>query len=422
MSKTLMGGAFQGQNFFDSSSLTIRYIALTGARTGTPTNTEARMQTAIDKAGTFSLLSFYVGTNTQVASSNFRLRVNAASVNQVVAVAGGATGTFQDSTHSDAVSAGDKVNFAHDPLESLKSFTVHSAVVAFEGSSSVASLWVAIDTASGTAFNGGTASVTRYLPMVGLGDNSNGFFVSAEANAATPIRAAGTFSRLGLFISTNTSTNGMTLTWRTTGVDGNQALSIGASATGYIEDTTHTDTVFSGDTVDAKGVSGAGTVNALVWAVCSTFTSAGTNWDTRARNTQVSTQGFSTAAVNYLHLIASAPRKDTTEANVQDKCPFGAYADHLVLVVPTNSANSISPVSRINGSNGNLTVTIGGSATGTFEDTTHVDTLAANDLYCLKYGQTSSTTVCVQVAGVRMDTVNPSSPGAGRKRRVFAVC
>lgn len=423
MTKSLVGGNGVESAFFENGTA-MRYLPIASPRQTAPTTTEANAQTKLYAAGTFSLLSFYVDTNTFVSASSMLLRVAGASGTLTVSVAGGATGTYQDSTHSDAISSGDKICFAHNPGEAFKDFTCASIVCQFDGTSTTAGLFVSLDTLAGTTFNQGTASVTRYVPLAGDADNVQALHHATEAYAATEMKSDGTMSNMGIYISTNTSTNSMTQSWRTNGADGNQTITIGAASTGYIEDTTNSDVVAPGDTANYKTVSGAGTVNALTRVRCCTFISAGTGWDMRSKSMSAQTQSFSTSGSNYIHLLTGCggfnDSKSQTEAQAQDKIPFAAYTHRLILEVVGNSSGSVSPVSRINGADANLTVTIGASATGKFEDTTHVDTIAANDLYCLKYGTTSSTTVSLQELGVTLDTVDPAGGPTGRPRRVSA--
>jgi hypothetical protein len=420
MSKTLLGGNSVVVSYNDTTGA--RYFSFcTAIRTGTPSTIETAFAQKMVAAGTLSLMTLNVLTNAYTSTCNIKSRVNSADGAQVIAVGAGATGVFQDATHSDSLAAGDKINGTLTVPQFFANFTLGPIGVAFDGTSSVASLWHAKDAQGTTSFNAGTASVTRYLSLCGSGDNANGWFVTSETDAKTLVRAAGSFSILAAYIATNSSTNAMSVTFRVNGVDGNQALSIGASSTGYIEDTTHSDSVASGDDVNLKTVSGAGTVNAAVQFFGAGFTSSGTNWDMRAASTRLAASSWSAGSTNY-HSLQGGIAPTTTEASAQIKVPFASYFDRLAIRVAAAAGTStVTMTLRVNGADGQGSVSITGSTTGTFEDTTHVDTIAANDLVNYKIPALGSNSFAPRFIGVRGDTANPGGAPSGRRRRVFAL-
>jgi hypothetical protein len=173
----------------------------------------------------------------------------------------------------------------------------------------------------------------------------------------------------------------MSLTFRKGGVNGNQVISIGASTTGYVEDTTHTDSVTSGDLIDTAGVSGAGTVNANVCFAVMTFTSSGTAVDIRQGSTRVAAQGFSNTVTNYLKICGGNIFVFATESDAQTKMPFAALSSNLIVnLVSTGAGSTQSMVTRKGGVTGNQAVAINPTVSGYVQDSTHSDSSAAGDL------------------------------------------
>jgi hypothetical protein len=88
------------------------------------TGTETNEQITWRSPGVFSKMSWVIlPTNARTATTTFNFRKNVGNGNEVVGpIAAGGTGTFYDTTHTDSVVAGDKVNASVNGVAGANSF------------------------------------------------------------------------------------------------------------------------------------------------------------------------------------------------------------------------------------------------------------------------------------------------------------
>lgn len=217
------------------------------------------------------------------------------------------------------------------------------------------------------------ASTTGYGVLVGLTG-----LVTAESEGLLKMRvqAAGTFSGFGVRVNVNTR-GASTYTFRKNGANGNQALSVGASATGLFQDTTNSDTVAAGDDVDYTWTTGAGGTTyqdrpAFVYFEHAT--------DAVTLLGAADTIAYSTASTSNPLALNGTFATAQTEAHVELKFWKGGTLAKLTCNVGANTRSDASTLkSRVNGANGNLSLSIPAATTGAFSDTTNSDTLADGD-------------------------------------------
>jgi len=94
-----------------------------------------------------------------------------------------------------------------------------------------------------------------------------------------------------------------------------------------------------------------------------------------------SSADLSGASTSYFPIFGGVSGGPTTEALTQYKVNDSLTAKNLLFTVSVNANTSITARTRKNGANGAMSVTIGASATGTFEDTVNSDSLVAGDIY-----------------------------------------
>lgn len=390
--------------YFDLATDVRSYAVSTAAN-------ENNLRAKIDKAGVLANMTFKVTTNAWAASKTITIRINGADGTQTQSVAAGATGWYQDTTHTDSIAAGDALVYGFGTgTEILKASSLGQFSIEFDATSGNAThLWQTAETTAPIAFSAGAASTTRYVPCRGIGDNTNGWYVTTETNAKGLVRAPGTLSRLTTYIAANTSTNAATLTTRLNAADATQTISVAAGVTGLVEDTTHTDALVAGDEVNYKTVTGAGTANTTCQQIASTFESAATSWDARVASTRTAGSSYGTTVPNYQAVDGAGVGVQATEANVELLVPFACYSSNLiVVVVATSGSNNTQDLrSRINGADGNQFVTLAG-ATGTLEDVTHYDTYAAGDLMSMCWDQMTNASFGQRLQGMTFDTNIPA--------------
>jgi hypothetical protein len=218
------------------------------------------------------------------------------------------------------------------------------------------------------------ASSTVYS-WLGNGHQANAA-IATEANVTIPYRGAATFSNLYCRVVTN-SRGASTFRLRVNTADVNSVCSIGSSATGEFEDTSNTDTISSGDNVNYKVTTGAGGAAFIMPLVSVTSSLSKAKYGSGA--------GVSTSTANnsIYFALSDLGTTNTTEARAQTKFYATGTLKSLCVNVSANARGSTTTGrSRVNTADGNQVVSIGGSATGVFEDTTNTDTIALGDLVC----------------------------------------
>lgn len=219
---------------------TTRYYPLAGEGSATA---EARAQIRIRDSYTWTNLGLTVNANAGTGTSTVKSRVNGADGNQAISISAGATGDFEDTTHSDSLADGDLVAVqiaaaggGNLTIDSVSSLVTHSGDVAIE----IAAAPLASGSGgSGLVLNGATSWNALHGPLVGAS--------GAESLSQVTCRNATTLSRLRAYVSVNSASGTSTVKLRKNGADGNQAVSITTGATGEFEDTSNSDSLVAGD-------------------------------------------------------------------------------------------------------------------------------------------------------------------------------
>lgn len=400
-SPTYMGGCFLNANL--SSFNGTSQMIFNGDRRSGNNQTEANAQLRIRAAGTLSRLGANAAVNgSNPSGSTIRLRVNGGNVNQVISITGNTTGQFQDLTHSDSIASGDQVCTSLVVTGSGAGFTLGPFGYTFTGTTVVASMLGCVGGASVAA------SSTNFFPFMGSDSNTPGIFATSENDQVKfPIRSAQTFSNMQIRVGSNTSTNAVTVTVRKTGADGNNTVSLTAGATGNFEDTTHTDAYAATDNICGKWVTGAGTSNTTIVSLGGMMTSGATKFDLGSSLTYSSSTNqlpTATASFDPIHGTMKVGHS-VTEADTQIKFPFGANFSKMRVSVSASGSMSgpVAMTFRQNGADAAQTVSITANTTGVFEDTTHSDLCAQDDLVNVKFAAAVAGQCVVSKIGITAD-------------------
>jgi hypothetical protein len=233
-----------------------------------------------------------------------------------------------------------------------------------------------LETSKDGQFVGSTAT---YAPLAGwLGPATA---LAAEGDYSYTVRQAGTMSQLFVVASANASTLSTTVNSRKNGGNGNLSVSIPSGGTGAFEDMTDSDSFVSGDTADWQAAAVAGSTGATTLTVIAAVYSvaSGTVIFTGAIGHPANTYTPSTTTYSVVNGFSNV--RDSTEANWQVKLFYSGSFTNLHLVVTANSITDTSTARfRKNSTNGSQSVSIPGSTTGDFEDTTDTDSFASGDL------------------------------------------
>lgn len=246
-----------------------------------------------------------------------------------------------------------------------------------------------------------SASSTGYYVCCQGSDMTNS---ATETRRQTRFRTAGTLSKMYVTILTN-DRGASTFRLRKNAANGNQVLSIGASATGEFEDAVNTDVIASGDDVAIQTTVGAG-------GTTFTFNVARMVWSATVGTTTVYATGVpDIVGTTLFSPIVGDTGSTGTEANNQIKMPTAGTFKNLGISVFTNTRDAATTFRfRVNDLNVNQTVTIGAGATGWFEDLVNTDVVAVNDrVNYAVIGAGTAGTVTTDTAKVELVTTNNST-------------
>lgn len=235
-----------------------------------------------------------------------------------------------------------------------------------------------------------------------------------QTTAAQPIcRGAMTLKNMVMQFNQITGSGGQ-VGYLTAGVSiggsatpGNQSCAISnhaifsPAAAFAVQDTTHTDAVADGQTYGLiYGGMGSSTCTGIV-TPCAAFEQDGVS------NNYVTLAEFGTPytginnSTKEIGLAGNFHTGSATDAAAALQFPYGLTLDHMQFSITANAAGC-TLTTRVNGGAGNQTVTASGTTTGTFEDTTHTDAIAANGLanYKASTGAGGATFTAISIRAV----------------------
>lgn len=334
---------------------------------GQPRTTESETQVLHRNAGTFSNLSVRLTANSVNTSTTFTFRKNAADGNMTFSVASGATGNFEDTSHTDRIASGDKTSLKTVP-GTTGTFTMTANAFTFDADTDTVTRLVLWDFQTIVA-----ASTTVFNNLGGLTPSSA--TNTTEANVKCRQRKAGSFKNICLNIIQNLRTTATTYVSRKNGVDGTITMSIAAGTTGFVEEgTPHTDSVAVDDDYNHKLTWGTGAeaLTITTWQIdfistggCGQMVIASRAGDAVAEpvTTFLPLGGFFITGTEQSFLIST---------------PY-IFSD-LTCLISLNGITTASTLTlRKNAVSTALVCSITASTTGVFSDTTHTVTAAAND-------------------------------------------
>ena len=331
------------------------------------TGTESRRAHTQRTAGVLSNLYINVLTNNRGAST-FRTRKGTNNANLVVSITASGTGKFEDTTNTDAVTAGDNWHGQIVTGAGGTVFTVRTTAVLFAATTNTGIVRGGND----VTFN--TASATTPVNIWG---NEQPAVGGVDSDVGTTYRIAGTLKNMLINVRTNARTTTTTLVSRVNSLTANLTISISAAATGILEDTSNSDIISIDDLVNFAFVSGTGTENLVYDAVFADF---GT---TTNKQMYVASSGVAitqAAGVTTYYFFSGRLLANTTETNQLVEANLAFTASNLQCNITDNSIVIDSTLKLIkNSSAGNAVVTITALTTGVFQDTVNTDSIVATD-------------------------------------------
>ena len=259
-------------------------------------------------------------------------------------------------------------------------------------------------------FNSGafshTNSTDRYLPV---GNSSNVVSTANEVTVSQIVRSEGfVASNIQCYVKANTRTSDSAeIRLRKNNTDSTCVCLIPFGTTGLFVSTggvsyAVTDTI---NYIIKYGAGGTGQVDFT--SINCLIKTATTNSITRLVAYINATIGINTQYAQIVHKNLSL---QSTEANTQTKMSVAGTVKNLYVYVASNTRDGTSTISiRKNSADGNLTVSIGASTTGVFEDTSNTDTIADGDLLCWKTVRGGTTgSMVVSIIGADLITTDDS--------------
>lgn len=368
---------WSAREFFALSANTT-YFCIVGAglhHITTANTTETNAQVPQRVAGTHSSLYLNIITNGVTATSTFTFRKNTANGNQTISVGSGVTGEFTDSTHTDAVVAGDLCCVSEAMGATGTTLGIFSVSGLFAATTNSATRFV---------FNRMPASnslqnSTQFLCITGFFafDNNN-----LDADTQVHMKTAGTWQNYCWKVTVNSKSTSSTGTMRLNGATTAVTMSVGAGLTGNFEDTTHSFTSAVDDLINQQLFYGndAGSLTSVLTAI--DFVTAGLAMQYAAQ--------FANHSFNHNDTEFSSFHGEygvnTPENQWQNRPLVAGTVSFMSITLVNNGVTASSTRTwRTNAVNGNQTLSIGASTSGYFVDTTHTDVVAAADELDIAY-------------------------------------
>lgn len=342
-------------------------------------NTEANCEMIMRSPGILSNLDVFVGLNNINNTCAIKVRLNGADTSLAVTVGASGTGNYINDVDTVTVAAGDKICLTTVPFSgSTGTLGLGYARTVFAATTdTVTRMTVSPNTASTAGTNLSDASTSYFFPLNGH-ITTNTF---TEAQVKCRQRRVGSFKNLAIKVRTNTRGTNTLIKLRKNGTDATNVITVAGAATGWIEDTTHTDTIAVGDDFNFTVVTGSGSGSFIVDYIAVDYVSA---------------DGYGQCVLSAFNSPDSVGQNDNKDIQLAgDNLWFTVNLDHvqsrippdaelifsdLTILVRSNNVDGTSTLTfRKNNTNGNQTVTIPANTAGVFSDITNTDITSAED-------------------------------------------
>jgi hypothetical protein len=259
-----------------------------------------------------------------------------------------------------------------------------------------------------------TANTTQYWQL-----NGSTTTTTTEANAQMKVYTAGTYSTLRVRITSNSVAAVSHFNFRINGADGNQTVPTISSTSGIYSDGTNTDAVTAGDLINISSVPGGSTGTMGLVMIAVAFDTGGSS--TVSRMVYGCTTGFNgaitTGATTFFPLMGNIVFNNTAPS-VESTCQVlqrvsGTFQNLSIKLNTSSRAVTDTFKFRKNGADGNMTVPITASTTGSFQDTVNTDTVTAGDLVCYTLVNGAASTGRT-IGYFSSEFVTTTNPGTGQ--------
>ena len=226
---------------------TTAYAQLVG-QVAPSSTTESTAQTQIPKAGVIKNLAIVILSNARTTDSTARIRLNGANSSITTTITALGTGTFEDTSNSENVIAGDLVNFSVTTgAGAAETLSVQTISIDYISTAAQGMLSVGLAQALTQA-----ANVINYIQVGG-----NLVAGTTESEKRLKTRETFAFSGLTISVTANAVTADSTLRLRKNGADANMLITIPLSTSGFFVDNTNSDILDATDDVNFSLSTGA---------------------------------------------------------------------------------------------------------------------------------------------------------------------
>jgi hypothetical protein len=359
MSKTLLAAVGGAQT---SVANTTAYTTICGRAQSLETDESAK-QIIWRTAGVFSNFLCRLTANTITSNSTLNLRKTGATVNSTISLTASTTGSFEDTTHTDAVVAGDRFAAQFVPGAATNTVTINAISIVFDATTNCSSKFQS--GFSSTA----TASTTFFCPL----QSGAPFFGTSEANSKYRMRKAGTLKNAAVYSRIHTRSTDTLVRSRKNGANGNLLVTITANTTGRFEDTSNSDTIGAGEDWNWGITTGSGTGDVYIDILSAEFETTTDYGQTVCGSWTPVSVTDNTARFTG---VGGTMEVNATEASVQVKARQTWNFSEMVCFVTQNDISSASTVDlRVDAASSALTISVTGNTTGLFADSTHTVTV-----------------------------------------------
>ena len=225
------------------------------------------------------------------------------------------------------------------------------------------------------------------------------YTTSSELQTNLLLDSTGTLSNMWVRVPYNIIPGTSTIYMRKDNANGNMNITINALTTGDFSDDVNTDVVESSDTFDYRIQTGSNTGVLYIQNMSCIYN---TNENTVSRISRVRNSGITYSSGTFYWVYTS------TEANSQVYLPKNGTCRYMWVKINSNTCNQATTfISRVNGANGNMSITVPASTAGSFRDRTNTDSVSASNLFALQYSG-ASTSGSMTVYALAYDYVTTS--------------
>lgn len=350
---------------------TTNYMPLAqGESANVGSGTESNSQVKYKVAGTLSGLYVRVIANSFTSDTlNIKIRKNGNNGNCALSIAAGATGEFETTTEEDVIAVNDLLAFERMVANTGTGTATVTITRIIFNSPSVTSLKYSVD-----GLGTGSASNDLFYPFIG-----DGFHTSTETRNQQVFNSAGTVKNLQCYVSGNARTTNTEVRVREDAGNSSLLITIGSGVTGFLEDSSNTESINAGAKLGIYTLTGTGT-GTITWTFISAEVETTNNAFTIGAGEGVTGLTPAIGVSTNFYSLSQASAHSTTESDYKQNIGMHSKASKLSIYIETNSHNASSHFRlRVNGANSSIVATVGAAATGFISDSSNEVTLLPTD-------------------------------------------